>query len=340
MKYNRLGTCGLKVGQLSLGAGNWGTGMDDSSVRETMALAFDHGINYFDNAESYGDGRAEESMGRVLKTLGWPRLKYIVSTKYFWGISRGPNEKNTLNRKYLLHGIDASLKRLQLDYVDIAYCHRADPNTPIEETVWAFHTMIEAGKVLYWGTSEWSAQEIQSACDIAERHHLHKPVVEQPEYNLLKRQRVEQEYRRLCKDTGVGLAVWSPLAGGILTGKYLGGIPEGSRGAATAGEASPGQSLVDQRRNTIVRDLKTVADDIGCSLTHLSMAWCTLNPNVSTLIMGASRPAQVAENVKALEVIPKLTSEVQTRIDAIIGDYNESWVADSPWHYDEEYPRP
>ena len=335
MKYKRLGRCGLKVGEISLGAGNWGIGaMDDKAVRELMALAMDHGVIYFDNAESYGDGASEECMGRVLKTLNWPRVHYIVSTKFFWGISKGPNEKNTLNRKYLLQGIDKALQRTQLDYIDIAYCHRPDPHTPIEETVWAFHTMIEAGKVLYWGTSEWSADELRAAWDIAERHHLHKPVVEQPEYNLLKRRKVDREYRRVCEDAGIGLAVWSALAGGTLTGKYLDGIPADSRAAAMAGMPHLGRSLTEGRRIAIVAKLKAIADDIGCSLAHMSLAWCALHPDVSTLILGVSRPSQLLDNLKALEAVPRLTAEVRARIDEAVGDYSESWVGNSPWHYE------
>ena len=327
----------MKVGALSLGAGNWGVGtMDATAVREMMAEAMDHGIIYFDNAESYGGGNAEIVMGEALRALKWPRLKYIVSTKFFWGISKGPNEKNTLNRKYLLHGIAAALKRSGLDYVDIAYCHRPDPHTPIEETVWAFHNMIERGQALYWGTSEWSAQEIEAAFSIAERHHLHKPVVEQPEYNLLNRRKVDTEYRRLCRDTGLGIAVWSPLAGGVLSGKYVQGVPEGSRAAAMAGKSQLGKSLIDQIRNDIVLKLLPIASDLGVPLARLALAWCLLNKDISTIITGASRPGQIAENVKALDLLPKITSDIRSAIDAAIGDYSQSWVGNSPWHYDDQ----
>lgn len=330
MQYNRLGRCGLKVGALSLGAGNWGVGrMNDDTVRELMALAMDHGINYFDNAESYGNGASEACMGRVLKQLNWPRVRYIVSTKFFWGLSKGPNEKNTLNRKYLRQGIDQALQRTQLEYIDIAYCHRPDPHTPIEETVWAFHDMIAAGKVLYWGTSEWSADEIRAAWHIADRHHLHKPVVEQPEYSLLKRARVDREYRRLCADLGLGLAVWSPLAGGALTGKYLDGIPAHTRAAATAGIPDLGGSFADSRRLQIVARLKAIADDLGCPLAHMSLAWCAQHPDVSTLLLGVSRQEQLLDNLQALQVLPKLTPEVRQRIDAAVGDYSASWVGEA-----------
>ena len=333
MHYKCLGRCGLKVGAISLGAGGFN---DENATREMMAAAMDLGIIYFDNAESYGEGQAEIVMGRGLKKLGWSRLKYIVSTKFFWGIGKGPNEKNTLNRKYLLHGIEASLRRLQLDYVDIAYCHRPDPDTPIEETVWAFHNMIERGQALYWGTSEWSARDIQSAIDIAERHHLHKPVVEQPEYNLLDRRKVETEYPRLCREAGIGLAVWSPLAGGVLTGKYIDGVPTDSRAAAmAAGMPQLVKSLVDRRRNRIVASLLPIAAELGVPLAQLALAWCTLNPDVSTMIIGASRLEQLQANIKALELVPRLTPEVRRVIDQAIGDYSESWVGNSPWHYED-----
>ena len=335
VQYKRLGRCGLKVSELSLGGGAWGAGnLDEHAVREMMAAAVDLGIIYFDNAESYSDGNSEIVMGRALKALKLPRLKYIVSTKFFWGTSTGPNEKNTLNRKYLLQAIGASLERSQLDYVDIAYCHRPDPHTPIEETVWAFHNMIERGQALYWGTSEWSAQEIQFALDIAERHHLHKPVVEQPEYNLLNRRKVQTEYPRLCREAGLGLAIWSPLAGGILTGKYLDATPADSRAAAMLGAAhGAGQTLVDRRRNEIVARLAPIASEFSVPLAQMALAWCMLNRDVSTVIIGASRPAQILENVKALELIPKLTPEVCRRIEESVGDYSESWVGSSPWHY-------
>ena len=255
-------------------------------------------------------------MGEALKKLAWPRLKYVVSTKFFWGISDGPNEKATLNRKYLMNAIDGSLKRLQLDFVDLAYCHRPDPNTPMEETVWAMHDMIERGKALYWGTSEWSAAEIIAAWEVAERHHLRKPVVEQPEYNLFHRKRVEVEYQRLYEEIGLGLTIWSPLASGLLTGKYRAGIPEGSRGAIPRMKFLV-ERLTDKAKNDVVVKLEAVAKDIGCSLAQLAIAWCARNPNVSTVITGASRVSQVEENLRAAEFIDKLTPEVMQRIDAL-----------------------
>ena len=254
-------------------------------------------------------------MGEALKKLSWPRLKYVVSTKFYWGITDGPNEKNTLNRKYLLEGIDGSLKRLQLDFVDLVYCHRPDPNTPIEETVWAMHDMIARGKALYWGTSEWSAADIVAAWEIAERHHLHKPVMEQPEYNIFHRERVENEYRRLYEQIGLGLTTWSPLASGLLTGKYREGVPKDSRGAIPRMSFLV-KDLTDKAKNDAVAKLGAIARDLDCTVTQLAIAWCARNPHVSTVITGASRVSQVRENLKAAEVIPRMTHQVMERVEA------------------------
>jgi voltage-dependent potassium channel beta subunit len=320
MQYRRLGHSGLQVSELSLGS--WVTyhnQVNTSAAREMMAAAFDAGVNFFDNAEVYAGGQSETVMGEALKALNWPRLNYIVSTKFFWGLHKdGPtaNKKDTLNRKYLSQAIDGSLKRMGLDFIDLVYCHRPDPHTPIEETVWAMSDMIRSGKALYWGTSEWSAQEIQSAWDIADRHHLHKPVMEQPQYNLFHRRRVEKEYARLYEDIGLGLTTWSPLAGGLLTGKYRNGIPPDSRGALE-GMGFLVNGLTDTARNAAVAQLETVASGMGCSLSQLAIAWVSSNPHVSTVITGASKIAQLKENLGALEVIPKLTPEVLARIDEI-----------------------
>ena len=315
MEYRRLGRSGLKVSELSFGSWvTYGNQLDGNAARECMAAAYDAGVNFFDNAQVYAAGRSEELMGEALKKLAWPRMKYVVSTKFFWGITDGPNEKNTLNRKYLLDGIDSSLKRLQLDFVDLVYCHRPDPNTPLEETVWAMHDMIERGKALYWGTSEWSAAEIMGAWQIAERHHLRKPVVEQPEYNLFHRSRVEVEYARLYDEIGIGLTTWSPLASGLLTGKYRDGVPKDSRGAMPRLSFLL-KDLTDKRKNDAVGQLADLAKELGCSLAQLALAWCARNPNVSTVITGASRVSQVQENMKAAAVIPKLTPQVLERID-------------------------
>ncbi|MGZ5084785.1 MAG: potassium channel beta subunit family protein [Usitatibacter sp.] len=316
MNYRRLGRSGLKVSELSLGSWvTYGNQLDTGAARECMAAAWDRGVNFFDNAEVYANGKSEEIMGEALKKLAWPRLKYVVSTKFFWGITEGPNEKATLNRKYLMNAIDGSLARLKLDYVDLAYCHRPDPATPIEETVWAMHDMIERGKALYWGTSEWSAAEIMAAWQLAERHHLRKPVMEQPEYNLFHRERVEKEYARLYDDIGLGLTTWSPLASGLLTGKYRKGVPPDSRGAIPRMKFLV-EDLTDRAKNDAVTKLEAVANDLGCTLAQLAIAWCARNPRVSTVITGASKVSQVEENLAAAAVITKLTPEAMQRIDA------------------------
>ncbi len=317
MNYRRLGRSGLKVSELSLGSWvTYGNQLDAGAARECMAAAWDRGVNFFDNAEVYANGKSEEIMGEALKKLAWPRLKYVVSTKFYWGITDGPNEKATLNRKYLMNAIDASLERLQLDFVDLVYCHRPDAGTPIEETVWAMHDMIERGKALYWGTSEWSADQIMAAWQVAERHHLRKPVMEQPEYNLFHRQRVEVEYKRLYDDIGLGLTTWSPLASGLLTGKYRSGVPEGSRAAIPRMKFLV-EGLTDKSKNDSVAKLDGVAKEVGCSVAQLAIAWCARNPHVSTVITGASRVSQVEENLKAADFIGKLTPEVMARIDAL-----------------------
>jgi voltage-dependent potassium channel beta subunit len=320
MQYRRLGRSGLQVSELSLGS--WVTyhnQVDVTAAREMLAAALDAGVNFFDNAEAYAAGKSEVVMGEALKALKWPRLNYIVSTKFFWGLDREaqtPNRKNTLNRKYLSQAIDGSLQRMGLDFIDLVYCHRPDPHTPLEETVWAMSDMIQRGKALYWGTSEWSADEIRAAWDIAERHHLHKPVMEQPQYNLFHRRRVEQEYARLYEDIGLGLTTWSPLASGLLTGKYRNGIPEGSR-AAVQGMGFLVNELTDAAKNAAVTQLETVACDLGCSLGQLAIAWAARNPRVSTVITGASRTSQLQDNLGAVAVIPQMTPEVMARIDQI-----------------------
>ena len=302
--------------------GSWVTyhnQVDTTAAREMMATAFDAGINFFDNAEVYAGGQSEVVMGQAIKALKWPRLSYIVSTKFFWGLSKpGPsiNAKDTLNRKYLMQAIDGSLQRMGLDFIDLVYCHRPDPHTPIEETVWAMSDMISQGKALYWGTSEWSAQEIQAAWDLADRHHLHKPVMEQPQYHLFHRQRVEMEYARLYEDIGLGLTTWSPLASGLLTGKYRNGIPAGSRGTVEGMEFLLSR-LTDTTKNGALAQLETVASELGCSLSQLAIAWVARNPRVSTVITGASKLSQLQDNLRAVEVIPKLTPDVMATIDKI-----------------------
>ncbi len=317
MEYRRLGRSGLKVSVLSFGSWvSFGSQLDVGRARDCIEAAHAAGVNFFDNAEAYASGESERIMGQVFRDLGWSRETYVVSTKLFWGLTDGPNTRNTLNRKYLLHAIDGSLERFGLDFVDLVFCHRPDPNTPIEETVWAMHDMIERGKALYWGTSEWSADEIRAAWDVADRRNLHKPVMEQPQYNIFERKRVEREYRRLYEDIGLGLTTWSPLASGLLSGKYLDGVPEGSR-ATLPGYEWLRDLLTDPDRNAKVRALKGVADELGCTLSQLALAWCARNPNVSTVITGASSVEQVHENMGALEVLPKLTDDVMARIKEI-----------------------
>ena len=317
MNYRRIGRAGIKLSELSLGSWvTYGNQMDARAARECMAAAWDRGVNFFDNAEAYALGRSEEIMGEALKQLGWPRVRYVVSTKFFWGLNDGPNERNTLNRKYLLNGIDASLKRLQLDYVDLVYCHRPDPNTPIEETVWAMHDMIARGRALYWGTSEWSAEAIRSAWETADRHHLHKPIVEQPEYNLFHRGRVEREYAKLYDDIGLGLTTWSPLDSGILTGKYRQGVPEGSRGSITR-LAFMKEKLADKEKAAAVDRLESVARELDCTLAQLALAWCLRNPRVSSVITGASRVSQVEENLEAANIAARFTPAILQRIDEL-----------------------
>ena len=317
MEYRRLGSAGLKLSQLSLGSWvTYGKQVDVDAAAACMKAAYDAGVNFFDNAESYEAGRAEKIMGAALKKLGWRRGSYVVSTKIFWGLHDGPNEKNTLNRKRLREGMDGALARFGLDYIDLVFCHRPDPETPIEETVWTMHGFVASGKALYWGTSEWNADQIMEACMVAEKHHLHRPQMEQPQYNLFVRHRVEQNFARLYDGIGLGLTTWSPLASGVLTGKYNNGIPKGSR------LALPGydwlHDAVTPGRIAAVKKLQLIASDLGATPAQLALAWCAHNPRVSSVITGASRPEQVTENMKSLDVLPKLTPEVVGRIEAAV----------------------
>ncbi len=318
MTYRRLGASGLKVSALSLGSWvTYGNQLGGDAAVECMAAAHDAGVNFFDNAEVYARGQSETIMGEALRRLGWRRASYIVSTKFYWGLHDGPNEKSTLNRKYLMQAIDGSLERFGLDYVDLVFCHRPDPDTPIEETVFAMDDMVRAGKVLYWGTSEWSAAEIMAAWQIADRHHLHKPVMEQPQYNLLHRERVEKEYARLYADIGLGTTVWSPLASGMLTGKYDAGIPADSRGTVKGYEWLA-ERLTNPAHVAVVRRLAPIAADLGCTLAQMALAWCLKNPHVSTVITGASRASQVTENMGALDVVGDLDAETMARIETAV----------------------
>jgi len=318
VQYRHLGKAGIQVSELSLGS--WLTFNDKAAVDKTvemMSAAYAAGVNFFDNAEAYAGGLAEEIMGAALKKLGWHRGSYLVSTKLFWGLHEGPNQQNTLNRKYLLEGIGGSLQRLDMDYVDILYCHRADKTTPIEETVWAMHNIIERGQALYWGTSEWDATDILTAIEIAERHHLHKPIVEQPIYNLFAQHRFGDDYRPVYEQHGYGSTTFSPLASGMLSGKYQDGIPAGSRGADHDFDWLK-YELTNADRITATAALLPLAEEMGATLAQFSLAWCLQNPWVSTVMTGASRVEQVQENMRAAEFVDKFTPELMARVEQIL----------------------
>ena len=319
MTYRRLGRSGLKVSLLSFGSWvTFGPQLDTGLAADCIGAALDAGVNFLDNAEAYAGGESERIMGDALRKLDVDRRDVIVSSKYYWGVRDNPHTKFTLNRKYLVEAVDASLERFGFDHLDLIYCHRADPDTPIEETVWAMSDIISSGKAHYWGTSEWTADELRAAYGIAERHHLHAPVTEQPQYNLLWRKRVEKEYARLYEDHGLGLTTWSPLASGLLTGKYVDGIPDGSRASLTGYEWLA-ENLTDEQRNHQVGEMVTLAGELDCTPAQLALAWCARNPNVSSVITGASRVEQVTENMAALDVLDALTDEVTGRLEAIFG---------------------
>ncbi|CAB4261971.1 unnamed protein product [Prunus armeniaca] len=317
MQYKNLGRSGLKVSQLSYGAWvSFGNQLDVKEAKSLLQTCRDHGVNFFDNAEVYASGRAEEIMGQAIRELGWKRSDVVVSTKIFWG-GPGPNDKG-LSRKHVVEGTKASLKRLDMDYVDLIYCHRPDVTTPIEETVRAMNYVIDKGWAFYWGTSEWSAQQITEAWGIAERLDLVGPIVEQPEYNLLSRHKVESEYLPLYTNYGLGLTTWSPLASGVLTGKYnKGNIPPDSRFALDNYKNLASRSLVDDVLKK-VNGLKPIADELGVPLAQLAIAWCAANPNVSSVITGATKESQIQENMKAVDVIPLLTPAVMEKIEAVV----------------------
>lgn len=321
MEYRRLGKTGLKLSALSLGAWiTYGGQVGEQVARECMAAAYEAGVNFFDNAEAYSNGQAEEVMGNVIKQLGWRRESIVVSTKIFWG-GDGPNDTG-LSHKHIIEGLNSALRRLQLEYVDLVYCHRPDPNTPIEETVRAMDIVIKQGKAFYWGTSEWSAAEIMRADAIARQYGLTPPSMEQPQYNMFVRDRFEQEFAPLYEELGYGTTIWSPLASGLLTGKYNDGIPAGSR-AAMEGYSWIKESVITPERVEKVRKLKPIADELGCTQAQLGLAWCLANPHVSTVITGASRAEQVRENMKALDIAPQLTPDLLDRIDGILGNKPE-----------------
>lgn len=321
MEYRYLGSSGLQISALSFGSWvTFGAQMKDDFAYECMKAAYDSGVNFFDNAETYADGESEVIMGRVFKKAGWKRSDLVISTKVFWG-GKGPNDRG-LSRKHVIEGASAALKRMQVDYVDLIFCHRPDYHTPIEETVSAMNILINQGKALYWGTSEWSAGEIMEAYAAARREHLIPPAMEQPQYNMFVRDRVEVEFSRLYKDIGLGTTIWSPLASGFLTGKYSDGVKEGSRLSLKGFEwlRSRYESEEWQVRHPVVKELQKVATDLGCTLAQMALAWCLKNPNVSTVITGASSARQVMENMKAIDVVALLTPDVMELIEGILGN--------------------
>jgi len=325
MEYRFLGSSGLQVSALSFGSWvTFGSQIGEDIAFDCMKTAYDAGVNFFDNAEAYADGQSEILMGNVLKRAGWKRSDLVVSTKIFWG-GRGPNDRG-LSRKHVIEGANASLARLQLDYVDLIFCHRPDSSTPIEETVRAMTYLIDQGKAFYWGTSEWSVAQIMEAYGIARREHLIPPTMEQPQYNMFHRERVESEYARLYREIGLGTTIWSPLASGLLTGKYNQGLPDGTRASLPGYEwlRKQFESPRGQERIAKARQLAPIADELGCTMSQMALAWCLLNPNVSTVITGASKPEQVVENMAALDVVGKLTPEVVERIEAVLDNKPEA----------------
>lgn len=319
MHYRHLGSSGLRVSALSYGAWvTFGDQVGEDVAAKCMKEAYEAGVNFFDNAEAYAHGKAEKMMGKLIKKVGWKRSDLVVSTKIFWG-GRGPNDQG-LSYKHIVEGTNAALSRLKMDYVDLIFCHRPDVHTPIEETVRAMSHVIDQGKAFYWGTSEWRDDQIRQAHAIARREHLVPPTMEQPEYNMFHRDRVEREYAPLYEEYGIGTTIWSPLAGGVLTGKYADGIPKGTRMALKGYQwlRDELEGPEGQRRVETVKKLAPVAEEIDCTLAQLALAWCLKNPHVSTVITGASRPEQVVENMGALKVVKKLTPEVMEQIEGIL----------------------
>lgn len=321
MEYRRMGKAGLQLSVLSYGS--WVTfhkQLDEKKADELMGIAYDHGVNFFDNAEVYSRGESEKLMGKVLKSKKWDRTSYTVSSKVFWGW-HGPDNKPTqkgLSRKHITEACHEALQRMQLDYLDLYFCHRPDKNVPMEEVVWTMNILIQQGKVLYWGTSEWSAQEITEAHMVAEKYRLIGPAMEQPEYNLFHRQKMEGDYLKIFRDIGMGTTIWSPLASGLLTGKYIDGIPEDSRISMPGFEWLKERVMVQEKLEK-VKKLKTVADKLGTNLATLSITWCIKNPHVTTAILGATKKEQLLQNLEALELYHKLNDEVIKEIEGIMG---------------------
>jgi voltage-dependent potassium channel beta subunit len=320
MEYRRLGSSGLQVSALSLGSWlTFGKQITDATAEELMITAYENGINFFDNAEIYARGQSEIVMGNILHKLGWDRTSYIVSSKAFFGLGDAKPNQRGLSRKHVTEACHAALKRLRVDYLDLFFCHRPDKSTPIEETVWTMHNLVQQGKVLYWGTSEWNASEIMEAHLVANKHHLIAPVMEQPEYNMFRREKMEMEYLHLFRYHGMGTTIWSPLASGILSGKYLGGFPDDTRLGIPGLEWLKERALKAERLEK-VKKIKTISDATGIPLPVFSLAWCLKNPNVSTVILGASKVSQLKENLTALDAIPNLTEELMMKVDEILNN--------------------
>lgn len=317
MEYRRLGRSGLQVSALSLGSWvTFGSQIGDDISEQLMVKAYEAGINFFDNAETYASGKSEVVMGNILHKLNWDRSTYVVSSKVFWGGSL-PNQKG-LMRKHIVEACHGALKRLQVEYLDLFYCHRPDIHTPIEETVWAMHNLIQQGKVLYWGTSEWTGQQITEAHYWAEKHNLIAPIMEQPQYNMFEREKMEQDYVPLFKTFGLGTTIWSPLASGMLTGKYLKDVPADSRLGQQNMAWLKDRMMADTDKIEKTKKLDGLAKELGISLTHMSLCWCLKNPNVTSVILGASKVAQLEDNLKCYDAMPKLTTEVMDKIEAIL----------------------
>ncbi|MGZ4079716.1 MAG: potassium channel beta subunit family protein, partial [Bacteroidia bacterium] len=321
MEYRRLGKSGLQVSALSFGSWvTFGHQVGDNVAEDCMKLAYDNGVNFFDNAEAYASGKSEIVMGNILKKMNWDRSTYVVSSKVFWG-GKLPNQLG-LSKKHIVEACNNALRRLQVDYLDLYFCHRPDKNTPIEETVRAMNTLIQQGKILYWGTSEWSSQEIMEAYSIARQYHLTPPTMEQPQYNMFHRERFENEYSRLYTEIGLGTTIWSPLASGLLTGKYNNGMPKDTRLDLPNMEWLKEATLGDEGKTKIekTKKLAALAGDLGTNLPRLALAWCLKNKNVSTVITGASKVEQLKDNLSAIEIVDKLTDNVMLNIEQILNN--------------------
>ncbi|HYK76835.1 MAG TPA: aldo/keto reductase [Daejeonella sp.] len=323
MEYRRLGKSGLQVSALSLGSWlTFGNQIEDKVAEELMSMAYDSGVNFFDNAEGYAGGKSEIVMGKILKKKNWDRSSYIVSSKIYFGAEEKKPNMTGLSKKHLFEGTHNALKRLQLDHLDLLFCHRPDKNTPIEETVWAMHQLIQQGKVLYWGTSEWSAAEIMQAYYFAEKNHLVPPTMEQPQYNMFWREKLEKEFLLLFRDFGMGTTIWSPLSSGLLSGKYNDAQPGDTRLSMESLGWLKDRLLIEDKLKK-VKKLAVIAEKLDVSLAKLSLAWCLKNPHVSTVILGASKTAQLKENLTALEVVPLLDDKIMAKLEAILGNKPE-----------------